>query len=217
RRYGPTDLLRLVQVRTRAAAGVPLAEIGPLLDAEPDRFAAALGGVEQHLTDRIDELVARRDTLRRLAGGDRALLPERACALLDRAEGLGFTPEEVAIYRESLVLVRALVPGGFDDYLADVERALEDTGFVELVKRCWVAKDWDPGDPRLDELATAMAAGFLANPALLAVSNTLQSRVDTTRYGLLNHYGEEQEPTMAELTALVESKLRAAGVNIPYQ
>lgn len=34
RRYGSSDLLRLVQVRTLAAAGVPLADIGPLLDSD---------------------------------------------------------------------------------------------------------------------------------------------------------------------------------------
>ncbi|KAA8883801.1 MerR family transcriptional regulator [Nocardia colli] len=32
RRYGPVELRRLVQVRTLAGAGVPLAEIGDLLD-----------------------------------------------------------------------------------------------------------------------------------------------------------------------------------------
>jgi len=39
RRYGSPDLLRLIQVRTLAGAGVPLAEIGDLLDADPERFA----------------------------------------------------------------------------------------------------------------------------------------------------------------------------------
>ena len=82
RRYGSADLLRLVQVRTLAGAGVPLAEIGDLLDADPDRFAAALVNVERRLTDRIEELIARRDMLHRLAHGDRVLLPDRACALL---------------------------------------------------------------------------------------------------------------------------------------
>ncbi|MEV4020836.1 MerR family transcriptional regulator [Nonomuraea angiospora] len=93
RRYGSAELLRLVQIRTLAAAGVPLAEIGAILDADPDRFAAALVDVERRLTDRIDVLLARRDTLRRLATGDRALLPDRVLAKLDRvAADLGFTP-----------------------------------------------------------------------------------------------------------------------------
>ncbi|MGW4796904.1 MerR family transcriptional regulator [Nonomuraea sp. NPDC004297] len=217
RRYGSAELLRLVQVRTLAAAGVPLAEIGSLLDADPERFADTLVDVEQRLTDRIDELIARRDTLHRLAGGDRALLPDRAGALLNRTAALGFTPEQVAIYRESLVLVRALVPDGFDAYLIQVEDAFDDTRFVELVRRCWVAKDWEPDDSRIEELASAMAEHFLANRALLTVSSDFQARIDTTRYGLLNHFGEDHEPTMARLTALVEAKLRSAGVRIPHQ
>jgi DNA-binding transcriptional MerR regulator len=69
RRYGSADLLRLVHIRTLAGAGVPLAEIGAILDAAPDRFAAALVDAERRLTDRIDDLIARRETLRRLATG----------------------------------------------------------------------------------------------------------------------------------------------------
>lgn len=53
RRYGSTELLRLVQVRTLAAAGVPLAEIEPMLDADPTSFATALADTERQLTTRI--------------------------------------------------------------------------------------------------------------------------------------------------------------------
>ncbi|MCK2218628.1 hypothetical protein MF672_033250 [Actinomadura sp. ATCC 31491] len=90
-----------------------------MLDAGPGRFAAALADVERRLDARIDDLVARRDTLRRLATGDRALLPEHVLAKLDRAAAeLGCTDDDVRMAREGLVLVRALVPEGFDDYLA---------------------------------------------------------------------------------------------------
>ncbi|WP_214318123.1 MerR family transcriptional regulator [Nonomuraea sediminis] len=217
RRYGSSDLLRLVQIRTLAESGVPLSEIGALLDADPQRFAADLAEVKRRLTERIEELIARRDLLDRLANGDRALLPDRACALLDRAADLGFTPDEVAAYREGMVLARALVPDGFDDFLTKGEHALDDTRFVALNKQCWAAKDLEPDDPRIEELATAVADHFLANPALLAISNGLQARTDATRYGLLNHHGEDQGPAMAHLTALVETKLRSAGVDIPRQ
>ena len=50
RRYGSAELLRLVQARTLAGAGVPLAEVGELLDAGPERFAAPLGDVHRRLT-----------------------------------------------------------------------------------------------------------------------------------------------------------------------
>ena len=219
RRYGSTDLLRLVQARTLAGAGVPLAEIGALLDADPKPFAAALADVERHLTDRIEELIDRRRTLRRLAYGDRVLLPDRACAILDRLADLGFSPDYVAIQREALVLVRALMPEGLDDFLTQYEHRLNDPEYVDLQKRCWEAESWDPNDPRVEELASALSDKLLANRELLAMPAAgFQARPDfTARYRLINYHREDQMPTSARLTELVEAKLRAAGVDIPNQ
>ncbi|KUN09386.1 MerR family transcriptional regulator [Streptomyces yokosukanensis] len=215
RRYGSDDLLRLVQVRTPAGAGVPLAEIAPILDADPDRFAAALLDVEQQLTSRIDELNARRDMLHRLANGDRTLLPDRARALLDRMPGLGYTADDVTTVKEALVLVRALVPEGLDNYLAQIERGLDDPQYVSLIERCWRAGDWEPDDPRIDELAAALADHFLADPSLLPVLNGLQDRDDgAVRYELLPHHGEDQKPAWARLAVLIEARLRSAGIEI---
>jgi MerR family transcriptional regulator, thiopeptide resistance regulator len=218
RRYGSADLLRLVQIRTLAAAGVPLAEIGAILDADPDRFADALVDVERRLTDRIEDLIARRGTLRRLAKGDRALLPDRALALLDRAADLGFTADDVTMAREGLVLIKALVPEGFDDYLCRIERAHDDPQYMSLIKRMWRAAEWEPDDPRVDELATAIADHFIAHPALLPIPAGLQDRTDSAiRYSLLTHHGQEQKPAWARLTALIEVRLRSAGVDIADQ
>ncbi|RSN15649.1 MerR family transcriptional regulator [Nonomuraea sp. WAC 01424] len=216
RRYGSAELLRLVQVRTLAAAGVPLAEIGPLIDAGPALFAAALADVERQLTERIEELIARRDTLHRLADGDRALLGDRAVVLLERMSGLGFPAEEVAAAGEGWVLARALVPEGFDDYLTHVEYALEDPRFVALIKRGAEAASWEPDDPRIAELATAMADHFLANPEQLKIVTGLQARTEAaTRYTLIALHGEEQGSAAARGVTLVETKLRAAGIHIP--
>ena len=63
---------------------MPLVEIGALLDADPETFADALADVERQVDERIAVLHARRDMLHRLADGDRALLPDRACAILNR-------------------------------------------------------------------------------------------------------------------------------------
>ncbi|MFE1230690.1 MerR family transcriptional regulator [Streptomyces sp. NPDC059442] len=218
RRYGSAELLRLVQVRTLAAAGVPLAEIGPLLDADAAEFAAALTGVERRLTDRIADLTARRDTLHRLAEGDRALLPERAAAVLDRMLGLGFGPDFVAGQREALVLARALVPDGFDGFLSQLEHCLDDPGYVDLTKRGQEAETWAPDDPRIEELATDMAEHYLANPALLGDPTSLRAWARASaQYGLINNHREDQAPIAARLTALTEARLRAAGVPLPQR
>jgi DNA-binding transcriptional MerR regulator len=213
RRYGSDDLLRLVQVRTLATAGVPLAEIGPLLDADAEQFAVGLADVKRRLTDRIAELTARLDMLHRLAEGDRALLPDRACAVLERMPDLGLSPDYVAAQREALVLVRALVPEGFDDFLTQLELRLDDPDFIDLTRRGQEAETWEPDDPSIEELATAMADHYLANPALLGSPTSLQTwRKATAQYRLINDHREDQAPVSARLTALTENRLRSAGV-----
>lgn len=214
RRYVSSDLLRLVQVRTLAAAGVPLAEIKTLLGADTEQFAAALVGVERRLDDRIEELIARRDRLHELADGDRVLLPDRAHMILDRLAALGFTSEQVTVHREGLVLFRALFPELFDDFLSLFERRLDDTRFIALSKQSWEIED--PDDPQVEELADAMAEHFLSHPDLLKASPALQARSDTAiRYGLVNRHKENR--VQARLTTLVEARLRAAGVEVPHQ
>ncbi|ONI76296.1 MerR family transcriptional regulator [Actinosynnema sp. ALI-1.44] len=220
RRYGSAELLRLIQARTLAAAGVPLAEVGPLLDADAEQFAATLTDVEQRLTERIDDLIARRDTLRRLADGDRLLLTERALATLDRLTDLGFSPDYVAGQREAMVLARALAPEFLDIFLTQLDHRLGDAQFVDLTRRGWDARSWDPDDPRIDELASALADNLLANRELLAVPAGFQPPTPdaTALYGLINHHREDHtSAAWTRLNALVEARLRSAGIPIPDQ
>jgi DNA-binding transcriptional MerR regulator len=217
RRYAASELLRLAKVRALAEAGVPLAEIGALLDADPLRFAAEVAHVKQRLTDRIQDLVARRDMLDRLATGNRLLLPDRACAILDRGAKLGFPAEYLAISREALILAKAVVPD-FDDFLTQVEHTLDDPRHVTLLKGCWEARAWEPDDPRVAELATAIAEHLLANPEQLAIPSSLQGSADAaTRYGLINDFRTEIAPTWVRLSTLIEANLRMAGINIGHQ
>jgi|SRR5262245_10684112 len=215
RRYVLADLLRLAQVRTLAEAGVPLAEIGAILDADPDRFAADLADVERRLSERIKELVARRDMLQRLAGGNRLLLPDRACAILDRATALGFHPEYVARVQEGLVLAKALIPD-FDGYLTQIEYALDDARYIALIKRWWDAKAWKPDDPRVSELAMAAADHLLANPKLLTILTDFLPKADgPIRHQLIDERRGEVAASWVRLSALIVARLRVAGIDIP--
>ncbi|MEV0051844.1 MerR family transcriptional regulator [Saccharopolyspora shandongensis] len=49
RRYTAKDALDLVKIRTLADAGVPLARIKDLLDADPDALAAAIAEIDHDL------------------------------------------------------------------------------------------------------------------------------------------------------------------------
>lgn len=226
RRYTSSDLLRLVQVRTLAEAGVPLARIPGLLDddqldddqsvaggRDADRFAASIAAVEEDLTARIDDLVARRDMLRRLTTGDRVLLPERATAILDRMPELGFDTADVAAAWEGLVLVRAVTPDYFDQYLTQVETATAHPDYLALVKLSLDAETWQAEDPRIEQLASALVDYYLAHPELQPIPSG--SSADAVQLDLLAHHREEHSPAWARLTALLHDRLRAAGFDVP--
>lgn len=208
RRYGSSELLRLLHVRALAEAGVPLAQIRALLAAEPTQFAAGLAEVKQRLNDRIHELITRRDTLDRVAAGNRHLLPDRAYKLLDRGGELGFPADFLATCQEGMMLVQALVPD-FDDYLTQVEECLEDARYISLLRRSWEVISWAPHDPRIEELATAITDLMLENPKLAAMSTSLRGTTDSAvRYGMINDYHVEIAPAAARLSMLIEAKLR---------
>jgi hypothetical protein len=77
---------------------------------------------------------------------------------------------------------------------------------------------WDPDDPRLDELANALADNLLTDPALMTTQAGHFAGPDTAaRYDLVNAHRAEEAPTLARLTALVEARLRAAGIDIPHR
>ncbi|MER5887525.1 MerR family transcriptional regulator [Streptomyces sp. NPDC001941] len=218
RRYGSAELLRLVQVRTLAASGVPLAEVGALLDSDADDFTAGVADVEAQLTAKIADLTARRNSLRQLADADRLLLPERARAILDRLAGLGFAPDYVAAQREVLILSRALAPEVYETFLTGLEHRLDDPEYVDLQKRGWEAESWPPDDPRLEDLAKALADNLLAHPELLALPADFQPSADASaRYDMISSHREEELKNSARLTAMVEARLRAAGVAIPVR
>lgn len=218
RRYGSSELLRLVRIRALAAAGVPLAEIGAMLDASHEEFTAHVADADRRLTERIDDLVARRETLRRLAEGEYALLPPRAAALLARLPEFGFSAQLLNETKEAMILVLAMIPEGFDDYLDQVERTIADPVYLDLMKRALESADWEPDDPRFERLATEAAAHLVAHPELLPTLTGIDAREDgATRYRMLSEHGGEQEPGWGRLTSLIESKLHAAGVDLPHR
>jgi hypothetical protein len=67
-------------------------------------------------------------------------------------------------------------------------------------------------------LASALCDNLLAHRELLALPTAFSSRPDAgSRYGLINRHRDDESPAIARLTALMEAKLRAAGVDVPRQ
>src|SRR5689334_18602673 len=71
RRYTAQHAIDLVKIRTLAHAGVPLARVKDLLDADPGALSAALTEIDHDLEQRIEQLRRTREQLTQLRGGDR--------------------------------------------------------------------------------------------------------------------------------------------------
>jgi hypothetical protein len=137
---------------------------------------------------------------------------------VERLAELDFTPDYVTTQREALVLSRALAPELFDLFAANLEHRLGDPEFIELTKCGWEARSWHPDDPRIEELASAVATNLLADRALLTIQTAQWHRADAvSRYGVVNHHRENEAPSIARLNRLVEGQLRAAGIEVPRQ
>ncbi|MBB5781020.1 hypothetical protein [Nonomuraea jabiensis] len=138
----------------------------------------------------MDELIAQRDTLHRLATGDRAMLPDRVLAKLTRWPPNSASPRTKCAW-----------PGGFDDHISRVKRGPDDPRYLSLIRRMSRAVEWEPEDHRVDELATAWADHYLAHPSLLPVPAALQDRTDgAIRHSLIAHAMERSRsrPELAE-------------------
>ena len=163
RRYDGRAAVELIRIRTLAEAGVPLARIGELLDAEPGEFGAAITQIDETLKKKIRELTRHRRKIAQLAGGERLFLPPEIVEMLDELRRMGVTERTVQLERDGWILVAALSPEVIAEWVAVKRAALEDPEFRRIYLLSDQALDWDPADPRIPDLADATAAWAAAS------------------------------------------------------
>ena len=157
RRYDGRAVVELIRIKTLAGAGVPLARIQALLDAEPEEFAGAITQIDEALKERIRALARHRRKIAELAGGERLFLPPEIVAILDELRAMGVRERTVQIERDGWILVAALSPELVPEWVSTKRAALADPEFRRIYVLGDQALDWDPADPRIAELADAMA------------------------------------------------------------
>lgn len=158
RRYDATAVVGLIKIRTLAEAGVPLARVKELLQADDVQFAEAVAEIDKRLRAEIRERQRHRVQISRLAAGDSLALPPEAVAYLDRLRELGMPERMIAGERDAWILVAAHSPEQMPTWMALKREQIEDPEVVELYQRLDEAIDWQPDDPRLPDLADRLAA-----------------------------------------------------------
>lgn len=212
RRYDSRHLIRLVRVRTLAAAGVPLARIGSLLDASGDTFDEAIGGIDAELRARIRQLREHRRRLGQLQSGERLVLPAEVCDLLDQMRELGFSEAIVGLQRDGCVLLETVNPGSSDYWEQWQRRALADPEYVALYREMDALFDAAPDDPRLDGYADRAVVYALAEADHWNADSEPWQDSDATAFGLINGHGLELSPAWREIARRVEAKLAGLGL-----
>jgi DNA-binding transcriptional MerR regulator len=153
RRYDAKAVVDLIRIKTLADAGVPLARIGKLLDATPAEFADAVASIGRVLEERIEQFELHRSRLSELTHGDRLYVSKEIAAILDDERALGLSERTLQIERDAWILFSAVSPEAVRIWAEEKATALTDPEFRSLCLACDHAFDWDPDDPRLEELA----------------------------------------------------------------
>jgi DNA-binding transcriptional MerR regulator len=135
-------------------AGVPLARIEELLDADPPEFAAAITDIDAALKQRIRELTRHRRRIAELAEGDRLFLPAEVVEILDQLREMGVSERTIQTERDGWIVVAALSPEQIPPWAQEKLAALADPEFRCLYLAIDEALDWDPDDPRLAGLVS---------------------------------------------------------------
>src|SRR5262249_38394658 len=146
-------------IRTLASAGVPLSQIGQMLDADSSAFAETIQKIDGHLRDEIERLETSRKQIAQLAAGDSLALPPEVVCYLDRLREIGASERVVEAERDAWILVTARWPGFIREIMASKLAQLGDARIVRLYRLASELLDSDVGDddPRLRELADIMA------------------------------------------------------------
>jgi len=162
RRYGATAVVSLIKIRTLANAGVPLSQIGQMLEAYAPAFAEAVQRIDSHLRDEIERLETSRKQIAQLAAGDSLALPPEVISYLDRLREIGASERMLEGERDGWILVAARWPDRIREWMPGKLAQLDDPRLVRLYRVLSELLDSDAGDddPRPQEAADIMADLF---------------------------------------------------------
>jgi DNA-binding transcriptional MerR regulator len=214
RRYDADALIALIRIRTLAEAGVPLARVAELLEADEAAFAVAVAELDVELRARQREIAQHRDRVRRLAGGDSLALPQVAVDYLEQLRATGVSEGSVKIERDSWVLINARYPEKVPEWMAGKSAQLARPAFADMYLTLDKARELDADDPQLEEVADRIVAVFrqltdeLAEEQAAGPVATAPEEADLEQpvVELLDTIFVEASPAWRRLVELVEQR-----------
>ncbi|HEX9539983.1 MAG TPA: MerR family transcriptional regulator [Streptosporangiaceae bacterium] len=207
RRYGATAVVSLIKIRTLANAGVPLSQIGQMLEADASTFAEAVQRIDSHLRDEIERLETSRKQIAQLTAGDSLALPPEVISYLDRLREIGASERMVEGERDGWILVAARWPDRIREFIAGGLAQLDDPQLVRLYRVLSEIFESDAGDddPRLEEAADIMA-GLAEQAYTSGEINLGEVAHDDLPFDLLDAFAVESDPRAERLLDLMRER-----------
>jgi len=205
RRYGPRAVVSLIKIRTLASAGVPLSQIGQLLQADAPVFAEAIEKIDRHLSDEIERLEVTRKQITQLAAGDSLVLPAEVVSYLGRLREVGMSERMLATERDAWILVTARWPDRIHEWMPGKLAELDDPQVVRFYRLASELLDSDTmDDPRAQELADILAG--LLEQASAAGEDPGEWTDDDLPFDLLEALADESNPQMKRFRELMRER-----------
>jgi len=206
RRYGAKAVVSLIKIRTLANAGVPLSQIGQMLEADAAAFAEAVQRIDSRLHDEIERLETSRKQIAQLAAGDSLALPPEVTSYLDRLREIGVSARMVDAERDGWILVTARWPEFIRGVMPGKLAQLDDPQLVRLYQVLSEILESDAADdPRLEEAADIMA-GLAEQAYASGEINPDEMARDDLAFHLLDDLAVESDPRAERLLDLMRER-----------
>ncbi|MET0764144.1 MAG: MerR family transcriptional regulator [Blastococcus sp.] len=207
RTYDVHAVVRLIRIRTLVEAGVPLARVQQLLDADPKTFIEETVQIDRELRARIRELQEHRRRIAQLASGDSLAVPDEVADYLDRVRATGAAEALIEAERDAWILVAARYPDQIGAFMDDKVRQLEDprvVRFYQLISRI-VTGDGQVDEHLIRETADLLVEMFEAAAASGQLEQQDLSMDDTAFVQLLDSMAEGH-PVVTRLQELIAQR-----------
>ena len=208
RTYDANAVVRLIRIRTLAEAGVPLARVQELLDADATAFAEGTAQIDRELRAQIRGLQEHRRRIAQLASGDSLAVPDEVTDYLDRVRAIGAPESLIEAERDAWILVAARYPDQIAAFMDDKVRQLEDprtVRFYQLISRMLSGDEEEEHEYLVREMADLLVEMFED----AAASGQLEQQdlnLDDSAFVQLLDSMAEGHPMVARLQELIAER-----------
>jgi len=206
RTYQAAAVVRLIRIRTLAEAGVPLARVRELLNADPETFAAATTEIDQQLRAQIRALQEHRRRIAQLGTGDSLALPEEVADYLDRLRATGAPEAIIEPERDAWILMAARYPEMIQALMADKVAQLANPKTVRLYQLIGRIAENGEDEELLSQTADLMSELLQQAADSGELDRQDEHLPDAAFIGLMDSFADASHPAVGRLRELIAER-----------